>query len=133
MKVGVGKTSLVTMAKTGLNPGRYVAPMGVEVRPISFHGHTLNVWDCAGQKKLTGLKTGYYIEAQGAIVVATQNTLDTIEEKVADVLDVVPNAEILLCLVGDTELGSSNYEIVNVDLSSLSSCKNVFLRMLNML
>ena len=46
--------------------------MGVEVHPLLFHttrGPVLfDVWDTAGQEKLGGLRDGYFINAQGALV-----------------------------------------------------------------
>ncbi len=46
--------------------------MGVEVHPIPFHTTlgpiVFNCWDTAGQEKLGGLRDGYYIGGQAAII-----------------------------------------------------------------
>lgn len=51
---------------------KYVATIGVEVRPLYFHTNygpiCFNVWDTAGQEKFGGLRDGYYIQGQCAIL-----------------------------------------------------------------
>lgn len=47
---------------------RYVPTLGVEVHPCEADGRVLNVWDCAGQEKFGGLRDGYYICADAAVV-----------------------------------------------------------------
>jgi GTP-binding nuclear protein Ran len=46
--------------------------MGVEVTPMPFFTNrgqcTLNIWDCAGQEKFGGLRDGYFIQSQCAII-----------------------------------------------------------------
>ena len=50
----------------------YTATMGVEIHPIVFYTSRgpirFNVWDTAGQEKFGGLRDGYYIQAQCAII-----------------------------------------------------------------
>merc|ERR1712033_106757 len=50
----------------------YVATLGVEVHPLVFHTNRgairFNVWDTAGQEKFGGLRDGYYIQGQCAII-----------------------------------------------------------------
>ena len=45
---------------------------GVEVHPLVFHTNRgpikFNVWDTAGQERFGGLRDGYYIQGQCAIV-----------------------------------------------------------------
>ena len=51
---------------------KYVPTLGVEVCPLAFNTTAgpvvLNVWDCAGVEKFGGLRDGYYIQAQAAII-----------------------------------------------------------------
>ena len=51
-------------------PSRFRA--GVEVHPLVFHTNRgpikFNVWDTAGQERFGGLRDGYYIQGQCAIV-----------------------------------------------------------------
>jgi len=69
---GVGKTTFVKRHKTGEFEKKYIATMGVEVHPLSFNTNlgqvTFNCWDTAGQEKFGGLRDGYYIGGQAAII-----------------------------------------------------------------
>ena len=55
-----------------LSPRQLPATLGVEVHPLTFHTNrgplTFNVWDTAGQEKFGGLRDGYYIQGQCAII-----------------------------------------------------------------
>ena len=69
---GTGKTTFVKHHLTGEFEKKYVATLGVEVHPLVFHTNRglikFNVWYTAGQEKFGGLREGYYIEAQCAII-----------------------------------------------------------------
>merc|ERR1712042_136218 len=69
---GVGKTTFVKRHLTGEFEKKYVATLGVEVHPLVFHTNRgkiqFNVWDTAGQEKFGGLRDGYYIQGQCAIL-----------------------------------------------------------------
>jgi GTP-binding nuclear protein Ran len=69
---GVGKTTFVKRHLTGEFEKKYVATLGVEVHPLTFHTNRgpikFNVWDTAGQEKFGGLRDGYYIQGQCAII-----------------------------------------------------------------
>lgn len=69
---GVGKTTFVKRHITGEFEKKYVATIGVEVHPIQFHTNRglvrFNVWDTAGQEKFGGLRDGYYIKSDCAII-----------------------------------------------------------------
>ncbi|KAL6062113.1 hypothetical protein STEG23_009834 [Scotinomys teguina] len=69
---GTGKTTFVKRHLTGEFEKKYVASLGVEVHPLVFHTNRgqikFNVWDTAGQEKFGGLRDGYYIQAQCAII-----------------------------------------------------------------
>jgi len=69
---GVGKTTFVKRHRTGEFEKKYVATMGVEVNPLPFFttlGPVIfNCWDTAGQEKFGGLRDGYYIGGQAAII-----------------------------------------------------------------
>lgn len=68
---GVGKTTFLKKIKEYVFQKQYIATMGAEVHPISFSDKEkeviFNIWDCAGQEKFSGLRQGYYIEADAAI------------------------------------------------------------------
>ncbi len=67
-----GKTTFVKRHISGEFEKKYVATLGVEVRPLPFYTNKgrvmLNVWDTAGQEKFGGLRDGYYIMANAAII-----------------------------------------------------------------
>jgi len=69
---GVGKTTFVKRHLTGEFEKKYIATVGAEVHPMNFdttRGPILfNVWDTAGQEKFAGLRDGYYIQANCAII-----------------------------------------------------------------
>ena len=69
---GVGKTALVHKLLTGSFKHEYVATLGVEVRCLDFHTNRgvlkFNCWDTAGQEKFGGVRDGYYIKGQCAII-----------------------------------------------------------------
>ena len=69
---GVGKTTFVKRHLTGEFEKKYIATQGVEVHPMVFSTTKgkikFNVWDTAGQEKLSGLRDGYYIDAHCAII-----------------------------------------------------------------
>ena len=84
---GVGKTTFVKRHRTGEFEKKYVATMGCEVHPIPFYTNMgpviFNCWDTAGvslglaqlnsivllgQEAFGGLRDGYYIGGQAAII-----------------------------------------------------------------
>ncbi|OSX73874.1 hypothetical protein BU14_0322s0009 [Porphyra umbilicalis] len=69
---GVGKTTFVKRHLSGEFQKKYVATVGVEVHPLSFHTNfgpiIFQCWDTAGQEKFGGLRDGYYIQGQAAII-----------------------------------------------------------------
>ena len=69
---GVGKTTFVKRHLTGEFEKKYIATQGAEVHPMEFSTTkgkiTFNVWDTAGQEKLSALRDGYYIDAHCAII-----------------------------------------------------------------
>eukprot|EP01054_Gregarina_sp_Poly1_P000488 Gregarina_sp_Poly_1__487@NODE_1119_length_5024_cov_589_054670_g776_i0_p2_GENE_NODE_1119_length_5024_cov_589_054670_g776_i0NODE_1119_length_5024_cov_589_054670_g776_i0_p2_ORF_typecomplete_len219_score43_40Ras/PF00071_22/2_8e45Roc/PF08477_13/1_8e25Roc/PF08477_13/5_8e03Arf/PF00025_21/2_6e16Gtr1_RagA/PF04670_12/0_00017GTP_EFTU/PF00009_27/0_0038FeoB_N/PF02421_18/0_001MMR_HSR1/PF01926_23/0_0021RNA_helicase/PF00910_22/0_045TniB/PF05621_11/0_073TniB/PF05621_11/1_7e03RsgA_GTPase/PF03193_16/15RsgA_GTPase/ len=68
----VGKTTLVKRHLTGEFEKKYVPTLGADVYPLRFQTNfgpiTFNVWDTAGQEKLSGLRDGYYVRGQCAII-----------------------------------------------------------------
>merc|ERR1719498_662581 len=69
---GVCKTTFVKRHVTGEFEKKYIATIGVEVHPLKFDTNRgtlqFNVWDTAGQEKFGGLRDGYYIQGQCAII-----------------------------------------------------------------
>lgn len=69
---GTGKTTYIKRHLTGEFEKKYDATIGVEVHPMTFFTTRgkicFDVWDTAGQEKLSGLRDGYYIGGDCAMV-----------------------------------------------------------------
>jgi GTP-binding nuclear protein Ran len=101
---GVGKTTFVKRHLTGEFEKKYVATLGVEVHPLVFHTNRgpirFNVWDTAGQEKFGGLRDGYYIRGQCAIImfdVTSRITYMNVPNWYRDLTRVCENIPIVLC------------------------------------
>lgn len=100
---GVGKTTFVKRHLTGEFEKKYVATLGVEVHPLAFTTNlgpiTFNVWDTAGQEKFGGLRDGYYIQGQCAIImfdVTSRITYKNVPTWHKDLIRVCENIPIVL-------------------------------------
>lgn len=103
---GTGKTTFVKRHLTGEFEKKYVATLGVEVHPMVFYTNRgaikFNVWDTAGQEKFGGLRDGYYIQGQCAIImfdVTSRVTYKNVPNWHRDLVRVCENVPI--CLVGN--------------------------------
>jgi GTP-binding nuclear protein Ran len=101
---GVGKTTFVKRHLTGEFEKKYVATLGVEVHPLTFTTNMgplkFNVWDTAGQEKFGGLRDGYYIQGQCAIImfdVTSRITYKNVPNWHRDLTRVCENIPIVLC------------------------------------
>jgi len=102
--VGVGKTTYVKRHRTGEFEKKYVATMGVEVSPLTFSTNLgpicFNCWDTAGQEKFGGLRDGYYIGGQAAIImfdVTARITYKNVPVWHKDLVRVCEDIPIVLC------------------------------------
>ncbi|OXA56989.1 GTP-binding nuclear protein ran-1 [Folsomia candida] len=101
---GTGKTTFVKRLLTGEFEKKYIATLGVEVRPLTFNTTrgqiTFNTWDTAGQEKFGGLRDGYYIQGQCAIVmfdVTSRVTYKNVPNWHRDLIRVCDNIPTVLC------------------------------------
>lgn len=104
---GVGKSAFVLRHRTGEFQKKYIATLGVEVHPLVFHTQygkvAFNVWDCAGQEKYGGLRDGYYIMGQGAIIMfdlTCKQTLQSVDRWKKDFVRVCDSTA-PICFVGN--------------------------------
>lgn len=81
-----------------------VATLGVEVHPLVFYTNRgpirFNVWDTAGQEKFGGLRDGYYIQGQCAIImfdVTSRVTYKNVPNWHRDLIRVCEGIPIVLC------------------------------------
>merc|ERR1711941_131665 len=100
---GTGKTTFVKRHLTGEFEKKYVATLGVEVHPLVFYTNRgpirFNVWDTAGQEKFGGLRDGYYIQGQCAIImfdVTSRVTYKNVPNWHRDLVRVCENIPIVL-------------------------------------
>jgi len=100
---GTGKTTFVKRHKSGEFEKKYIATVGAEVHPILFYTNKGNVkfiiWDTAGQEKLGGLRDGYYIQSNAAIIffdVTARATYKNVNKWYTDLTRVCGNIPMVL-------------------------------------
>ena len=74
----VGKSTFVNLLKGEGFSNDYKPTLGVEVDPIRRGNKCFNIWDCSGNQ-YRGLGDGYYLKAQGAIVMCDPTHLKSID------------------------------------------------------
>jgi len=101
---GTGKTTFVKRHLSGEFEKKYIATVGVEVHPLKFSTNfgdiIFNTWDTAGQEKFGGLRDGYYIQGQCAIImfdVTSRITYKNVPNWHRDLVRVCENIPIVLC------------------------------------
>jgi len=101
---GTGKTTFVKRHLTGEFEKKYIATLGVEVHPLTFYTNygkiIFNCWDTAGQEKFGGLRDGYYIQGQCAIImfdVTSRVTYKNVPNWHRDLVRVCEGIPIVLC------------------------------------
>jgi GTP-binding nuclear protein Ran len=78
---------------------RYKPTLGVEVHPIHRNGKTFNLWDTAGQEQYGGLKEGYYIGADAALVMfdwSSKLTIASIKDWIQAFRSICPDKPIIV-------------------------------------
>ena len=100
---GTGKTTFVKRHLTGDFEKRYIATVGVDVHPLTFQTSRgkicFNCWDTAGQEKFGGLRDGYYIQGDCAIImfeVTSRQTYRNVPNWFRDITRVCDNIPIVL-------------------------------------
>ncbi|KAK1277921.1 hypothetical protein QJS04_geneDACA017195 [Acorus gramineus] len=101
---GDGKTTFVKRHLTGEFEKKYEPTIGVEVHPLDFFTNCGKIrfycWDTAGQEKFGGLRDGYYIHGQCAIImfdVTARLTYKNVPTWHRDLCRVCENIPIVLC------------------------------------
>ena len=74
-----GKTTFVNRLRTGNFTPNHLATLGVEVYPIEFNGLIMNMWDTAGEEKLSGLVDGHYIGAHVGLIFTTSSDTSKVQ------------------------------------------------------
>ncbi|KAK4784244.1 hypothetical protein SAY86_018612 [Trapa natans] len=101
---GTGKTTFVKRHLTGEFEKKYEPTIGVEVHPLDFMTNCGKIrfycWDTAGQERFGGLRDGYYIHGQCAIVmfdVTARLTYKNVATWHRDLTRVCGNIPVVLC------------------------------------
>merc|ERR1711939_1020203 len=101
---GTGKTTFVKRHLTGEFEKKYAPTAGVEVHPLDFTTNRGVIrffcWDTAGQEKFGGLRDGYYIHGQCAIImfdVTSRLTYKNVPTWYRDLVRVCETIPIVLC------------------------------------
>ncbi|KAH0859563.1 hypothetical protein HID58_087824 [Brassica napus] len=99
-----GKTTFVKRHLTGEFEKKYEPTIGVEVHPLDFFTNCGKIrfycWDTAGQEKFGGLRDGYYIHGQCAVImfdVTARLTYKNVPTWHRDLCRVCENIPIVLC------------------------------------
>merc|ERR1712146_630460 len=101
---GTGKTTFVKRHLTGEFEKKYAPTAGVQVHPLDFTTNRgvirFYCWDTAGQEKFGGLRDGYYIHSECAIImfdVTSRLTYKNVPAWHRDLCGVCENIPIVLC------------------------------------
>merc|ERR1712054_264296 len=101
---GTGKTTFVKRHLTGEFEKKYDPTMGVDVHPLDFQTNLGMIrfycWDTAGQEKFGGLRDGYYIHGQCAIImfdVTSRLTYKNVPTWYRDLVRVCEGVPVVLC------------------------------------
>lgn len=101
----LGKTKSIMQTFNGtslrLNAGNYVPTLGVDIHPIRFGDHALNVWDIGGTY-IGNQEEKYYARSHGAIIYYS-NSIPIPNHRVNTFLEVNPNAQVEYVNVDEIE------------------------------
>lgn len=128
---GVGKTTLINIlvdhqfSRPPSFTRAYIPTLGVDVHPVCIGTEfILDIWDTAGQEKFGGLREGYYINADLAIVMADSTakvTCTNAQTWANDFRRVCPNSPIIY-LLNKTDI--THHQVGKLQNSISISCKN---------
>lgn len=101
---GVGKTTLANRIKGMGFTAEYVATVGADVSNILFWTsdgicHQIELWDTAGCEKIEGIGDGYFIGADGCVLVfdlLSRTTLKSLEGRYKSFKRVVPEGSVVV-------------------------------------
>ncbi|KAJ8312262.1 hypothetical protein KUTeg_009635 [Tegillarca granosa] len=103
-KANSWRNDVISLYHCHIDVNKMVATLGVEVHPLVFHTNRgpmrFNVWDTAGQEKFGGLRDGYYIQGQCAVImfdVTSRVTYKNVPNWHRDLVRVCENIPIVLC------------------------------------
>ena len=129
-----GKSSLISLFTKGNIPQKYKPTIGVEVHPVIFDTSLgkiqLNIWDCAGQDKFGGLRDGYYIQADCAIIMYSTKE-STVQKYAQDIYRVCGNIPYVI-VKNKIDINPSDAKYINISTLQDSGCKPMFQELLRL-
>lgn len=99
---GVGKTTYLNQLLFEEFRQEYRPTMGAEVLPVVINTTMgkiqLNIWDCAGQEQFCGLKDGYYLQADGGIIMVDDRkiSLNRVAQNARDIRRMATDAPVVM-------------------------------------
>jgi len=100
----VGKTTFLNRHLTKQFTTTHDPTLGVDVHPLRFNTNygniCLNIWDCSGDDNFGGLRDGYYLQAQGCILMVdlTQPHLTKqLQPWLSNLYRIVPDCPVVVC------------------------------------
>jgi GTP-binding nuclear protein Ran len=122
---GVGKTTFIARHKTGEFRPKYIPTVGAEVCPLKFHTSDgpiiFNTWDVAGMEKYHGLRDGYFVGGECAIVmydVDRRSPFAHVADWIRNIRNVCGEIPIVVC-GNKIDVISDNDKVSNEEISDL--------------
>lgn len=72
---GVGKTTYRKILENKAFEPKYVPTLGVDTTQIKYDDIDFTIWDTSGTERFSGLRDGYYIGSDCAIIMISDNKL----------------------------------------------------------
>lgn len=96
----VGKSVFIKRLSNKDFDVKYKPTIGVETHKVEFEKTIFKMWDCAGDVKYQGLKEGYYIGADAAIVmydVTSSSSYDKAKKYCSEIKKICGDITIVIC------------------------------------
>lgn len=125
---GVGKSSYVNKLKNKVFKETHIPTLGVENTNISYKGFKFDIWDTSGTERCSGLKEGYYIGSNCALIMIsdTKISYEKAENFKNMILRTCGNIPIVF-VINKCELDNANINYINLQKKEnnviLISCK----------
>lgn len=120
-EAGSGKSVWIKKCITGDFEKKYIPTLGCEIYPLSNNKYSL--WDTAGQEKYGGLRDGYYLNSDGAIIFmdsSFKTSYKNILKKIDSFRAISPNAKVVFFI---SKMDISKKEYVDSIISIASELK----------
>jgi len=84
----------------------YIPTLGVDVSEFDINDIRLNIWDCAGDQRYRGLKSGYHIDTKAAIIFRKNN-----DNSYLEYLNELPE-NIPVIYIDDYNVNNPSYSVI---------------------